>query len=297
MVVARSMIRDLYEGRQMARVMSLTFIVFMLVPMLAPSIGQLILAAGSWRMMFSLFGAFAAVIWVWLMLRLPETLHPEHRMTLAIDHIMGATRRVLADRASLWYTVAVALLFGSIMGYVSMVQQIFGEVFHRPAIMPSMFALCAAAMAVGSVINAKVVGRYGMRIVSQCGLLLFIGAALLHLIVAGVGFEQLWSFVLLQALTLSAVGFMLANFGAMAMENMGEMAGIAAAIQGFIGTVGGALFGALAGGLFNGSTVPLIASTLISGVAIFVCLFLAERGRLFQPHHPSAEQAMMQAGH
>jgi len=287
-VVARSMIRDLYEGRQMARVMSLTFIVFMLVPMLAPSVGQLILAIGTWRQLFIVFGVFAGAVWVWVLLRLPETLHPEFRMTLTLEHVVDAGRRVLSDRASLWYTLASTLAFGSILAYVGMVQQIFERVFLRPALMPTMFALCAAAMAGGSFGNSRIVGRFGMRRVSHTGLLLFILITGLHAAVAGLGLERLWTFVLLQALTMSCLGFMAANFGAMAMEPMGEVAGIAAALQGSISTVGGALAGAAIGRYFDGSTLPLAAGAALCGLAALGCVLLAERGRLFQPHHPQA---------
>lgn len=288
-VVARSMIRDLFAGRQMARVMSLTFIVFMLVPMIAPSLGQLMLYVASWRFLFIVFGVFAAVVWLWLLLRLPETLHPEYRMTLTVGHILGAGKRVLSERASLWYTLAVTLSFGSMLAYVAMVQQIFQDVLRRPGLMPTMFALCAAAMAVGSFANAKIVERAGMRAVSQAGLLGFIAVNLAHVIVAASGRETLWSFVLLQALNMSCIGFMAANFGTMAMESMGEIAGVAASVQGFIGTVGGALIGAWIGDHFDGTTLPLTAGALICGIAILICVLSAERGRLFRPHHASSD--------
>ncbi len=150
MVISRSIIRDLYGGRQMARVMSLTFIVFIMVPIVAPSIGQLVLLLAPWRALFHVFFGFAAAVLVWVYFRLPETLHPEYRMTLTVSHVARAVSKVAADRASLWYTLSVALMFGSVIGYVGMMPQIFGAVFHRPSLMPSVFALCAASMGVTS---------------------------------------------------------------------------------------------------------------------------------------------------
>ena len=284
-VVGRSMIRDLYEGRQMARVMSLTFIVFMLVPMLAPSIGQLILAVGTWRQLFIVFGVFAAAIGLWVLLRLPESLHPEYRITLTVGHVTRAASRVLGERSSLWYTLASTLIFGSILAYVGMVQQIFAVAFQRPTLMPGMFALCAAAMAVGSYGNARIVGRYGMRRVSQTALLLFIACAALHSLVAAIGIEHLWTFVLLQSLSMMCMGFAVGNFGAMALEAMGDIAGVAASVQGSISTMGGAVVGAAIGYFFNGSTLPLTLGTLLCGLLSLLCVLVAERGRLFQPHH------------
>src|SRR6266851_7507578 len=127
--VSRSVIRDLYSGRHMARVMSLTFVVFLTVPVLAPSLGQLILLVAPWRAIFIACSVFAAIVWLWALLRLKETLHPEYRLTLTRSHVAGAIRLVLGNRASLCYTLALTVMFGSILAYVGMVAQIFSDVF------------------------------------------------------------------------------------------------------------------------------------------------------------------------
>ncbi len=159
--VSRSVIRDLYSGRHMARVMSLTFVVFLTVPMLAPSLGQLLLELGPWRYIFIACGAFASIVWLWAFARLPETLHPEYRMTLTVRHIAGAVSLVLGNRLSLFYTLAMTVMFGSILAYVGMVQQIFSDVFHRANLMPSMFALCAGFMGMAAFLNSRLVERSG----------------------------------------------------------------------------------------------------------------------------------------
>ncbi len=287
MVIARSVIRDLYGGRQMARVMSLTFIVFIMVPVVAPSIGQLVLLLAPWRALFYVFCAFAAAVLLWVYFRLPETLHPEFRMTLTAGHIAHAAGKVVGDRASLWYTLGVALMFGSIIGYVGMMPQIFAAVFHRPSLMPTVFALCAASMGVTSFLNSRVVERYGMRIISQAGLLIFITMSGLHVLVAALRLENLWTFIVLQGATMSCLGLIMANFGAMAMEQMGSVAGIAASLQGCTGTFGGALIATLMGQQFNGSTVPLALGALLCGLMSLGFVLLAEDGRLFQPHQQS----------
>ena len=284
MVISRSIIRDLYGGRQMARVMSLTFIVFIMVPVVAPSIGQLVLLAAPWRALFHLFCAFAAAVLLWVYFRLPETLHAEYRMTLTVDHVARAVGKVVADRASLWYTLSVALMFGSVIGYVGMMPQIFGAVFHRPSLMPSVFAVCAASMGITSYLNSRVVERFGMRIISQIGLLIFIAVTGLHTVVAVLRIETLWTFIVLQSATMSCFGLIMANFGAMAMESMGPVAGIAASLQGCTGTAGGALIAALMGLQFNGSTVPLALGALLCGLVALAFVTFAEGGRLFQAH-------------
>jgi MFS transporter, DHA1 family, multidrug resistance protein len=292
--VTRSVVRDLYSGRQMARVMSLTFVVFLTVPILAPSLGQLILLVAPWRYIFVVFAAFAAIVATWGFLRLPETLHPEYRLTLTRKHIVGAAKLVLGTRASICYTLAMMVMFGTIMAYVGMVQQIFSEVFHRPNLMPSMFALCAIFMGMAAYLNSRIVERLGMRLISHTALLAFIAVTGLHVVVAALGWEKIWTFVVLQAVTMACFSLAVSNFGAMAMEPMGSVAGIAASLQGFISTFSGALVGAFIGKQFNGTTMPLAAGAMCCGIASLGFVLLAERGRLFRAHHSSSEAKALQ---
>ena len=273
----------------MARVMSLTFVVFLTVPILAPSLGQLILFVAPWRYIFVVFAVFAAMVATWGFWRLPETLHPEYRMTLTRKHVLNAAKLVLGTRASIFYTLAMMVMFGTIMAYVGMVAQIFSEVFHRPKLMPSMFALCAIFMGMAAYLNSRMVERLGMRLISHSALLLFIAVTGLHVLIAMLGVEQIWSFVVLQSLTMAAFSLSVSNFGAMAMEPMGAIAGIAASLQGFISTFGGALVGILIGEQFNGTTVPLAAGALCCGLVSLGFVLLAEKGRLFRAHHSSSD--------
>ena len=286
--VSRSVIRDLYSGRHMARVMSLTFVVFLTVPVLAPGLGQLILVVAPWRGIFIACGAYAAIVWLWALLRLKETLHPEYRLTLTRSHVAGAVRLVLGNRASLCYTLALSVMFGSILAYVGMVAQIFSDVFHRAALMPIMFALCAVIMGFAAFVNSHFVERLGMRLISHTALLIFIGITAFHVVVAAIGREQLWTFVLFQAVTMAFFSLSVSNFGAMAMEPIGEVAGIGASLQGFIQSFGGALVGAAIGRLFNGTTVPLAGGALACGFTALVFVLLAEKGRLFKSHHTAS---------
>ena len=292
-IVVRSVVRDLYSGRQMARVVSLTFVVFIMVPIIAPSVGQLILLVLPWRFIFALFGIFAAVVAAWLAVRLPETLHPEYRMTLTRSHVAAAVRLVLGNRASLCYTLAVMLMFGSLIAYVATVEQIFTVTFHRPRLMPSMFALCAILMGMAAYGNSRIVERLGMRRISHAALLTFITVAVLHTVVAASGSEHIWTFVLFQSLTMATFSLSVSNFGAMAMEPVGSVAGAAASLQGFISTFFGALVGAFIGRQFNGTTVPLAAGAVVCGLLALVCVLVAESGRLFAPHHASKDAALL----
>jgi DHA1 family bicyclomycin/chloramphenicol resistance-like MFS transporter len=283
--VARSIIRDLYSGRTMARVMSLTFMVFLTVPILAPSLGQLILLGASWRDIFFVCGVFATAVGVWALVRLPETLHPEYRLTLDLGQVAGAVKLVLGDRMSICYTLATTVMFGALMSYVAMVQQIFADVFHRSSLMPGMFALCAGFMGMAAFFNSRLVERLGMRLISHTALLVYIGVTAVHLIVAALGEEHIWTFVVLQSFTMATFSLSVSNFGAMAMEPVGSVAGIGASLQGFVSTGAAALVGAVIGREFNGSTVPLAGGALCSGLIALIFVLYAERGRLFRHHH------------
>src|SRR6202166_1089584 len=292
-VVTRSVIRDLYSGRHMARVMSLTFMVFLTVPILAPSLGALILALAPWRYIFIVCGIFAAIICAWTLWRLPATLHPEYRLTLSYSHIVGAVRLVLFNRGSLCYTLAMSVMFGGIMAYVGMVQQIFGEVFHRANLMPAVFALCATSMGVAAFLNSKIVERFGMRRISHTALLVYLAITGLHAVVAALRLEQLWIFVAFQSATMACFALSVSNFGAMAMDPVASVAGIGASLQGFVSTLGGALVGALIGRQFNGTPLPLAAGSLCCGLASLLFVLLAEKGRLFRGHHSASEPPLL----
>jgi len=209
-------------------------------------------------------------------------------MTLTISHIRHAVTLVLGNRISVCYTLALAVMFATILAYVGMVQQIFADVFHRASWMPAMFALGAVTMGLAAFANSRIVERLGMRLISHAALLGFIAINGLHLLVAMTGREQLWTFVAFQAASMVCFGLSVSNFGAMAMEPIGSVAGIGATLQGFISTCLGALVGALIGRMFNGSTVPLVGGAVCCGVACLGLVLFAEKGRLFQRQHTSS---------
>jgi DHA1 family bicyclomycin/chloramphenicol resistance-like MFS transporter len=189
------------------------------------------------------------------------------------------------------------VMFGTIMAYVGMVAQIFSDVFRRPNLMPSMFALCAIFMGMAAYLNSRIVERLGMRLISHTALLLFIAVTGLHVLIAVLGKEQIWTFVVLQSITMATFSLSVSNFGAMAMEPVGSVAGIAASLQGFISTFSGALVGIIIGSQFNGTTVPLAAGQMICGIASLGFVLLAERGRLFRAHHSSSEPMITKGTH
>jgi len=270
----------------MARVMSLTFIVFLAVPIIAPSLGQLIMLFMPWYGIFFFLAAFGGGVALWALLRLPETLHPEDRQAVSPASMLAAAKLVLGNRYSLGYTIASTLLFGGLLGFINSVQQIFTDIFHAPNKFPIVFAGVASMMAVASATNARIVERLGTRRVSHTALLGFIAVAAVHLAIALSGHETIWTFAVLQALMMGCFGLAGSNFGSMAMEPLGHIAGTGSSIQGFISTVGGAAIGVVIGQSFNGTTVPVTLGFVILGVLALAVVFVTERGRLFRAHNP-----------
>jgi DHA1 family bicyclomycin/chloramphenicol resistance-like MFS transporter len=287
-VLAISIVRDRYSGRQMAKVMSLAFMVFMVVPIFAPSFGQVILLFAPWRWLFGLLAIYGLVTLVWTGMRLPETLQPEYRIPIEKKRLLFAARIVLSERTSIGYCLALTFMFGSLFGFVNSVQQIFYDVFHAPDIFPLVFAGAATSMAVASLINSRIVEKFGTRKVSHVAVLGFILIGLFHTILAIAGADTLWVFFIFQAAIMMCFGFSSANFGAMAMESVGKIAGTAASVQGFISTTGAALIGMAIGQSFDGTTIPITLGYTLCGIASLTAVLITEKGKLFRPHHEPA---------
>lgn len=285
-VVSRSIVRDRYSGARMARVMSMIFIVFLTVPILAPSIGQLLLLFVSWRGIFATLALFGTCVATWVALRLPETLEPERRRPLSAAHLSQAAWFVFSEPTSILYTLAMTTMFGSLLAYVSTVPQIFAGAFHAPRLMAGTFAFCAGTMGVASYFNSRIVERVGMHRISHIALISFIVITACHALVASRGDEPLVVFALFQAATMAAFGLAVSNFGAIAMQPMGAIAGSAASLQGVVSTIGGAAVGSLIGQQWSGSVFFLPAGALCCGIAALGCVLVAEKARLFRRLEP-----------
>ncbi|RIA37656.1 DHA1 family bicyclomycin/chloramphenicol resistance-like MFS transporter [Hephaestia caeni] len=282
-VVTVALVRDCYSGRAMARVMSLAFIVFMAAPVLAPTVGQTILLFGSWRLIFAMIGVISAGVLLWFWMRMPETLHPIDRMPLSFRRLAGGWRMTITDRWSLGYTLASTALMGALYGFINSVQQIVFDVFDAPKLLVLVFAITASTMAVANFLNSRIVMVVGTRRISHSALVGLILLSGLHLVVALAGWETLATFAVIQALTMGCFGLATSNFSAMAMENMGAIAGTASSVQGFTTVTVGALIGAGIGQAFDGTTVPLFLGFFVAGLIALAIVALVERGRLFRP--------------
>jgi DHA1 family bicyclomycin/chloramphenicol resistance-like MFS transporter len=286
-VIAVSVVRDRFGGRAMAEVMSLIFMTFMIIPIIAPSLGQLMMMFASWHHIFILMAVIAAAVLFWTWLRLPETLHPQDRRQIDLASILDGFRIVLSNRISIGYTLASTAVFAALFGFINSAQQIYVGIYGLGAWFPILFAIVAGLMAVSSFLNSQLVSRVGMRRLSHGALLGFLAVSSIWFAWSLTGPVPLVAFVSLFALAMVQFGWIGSNFNSIAMEPLGHIAGTASSIQGFIQTLGGGVAGAMIGQAFNGTVTPLAAAFCGVSVLGLVLVLVAERGKLFGSSSPS----------
>lgn len=286
-VITVSIVRDVFGGRKMAEVMSLIMMVFMVIPVVAPGTGQVIMLFGDWHWIFVFMAVIAVIVGVWMYVRLPETLAKEDVRPFTPRVIFDGFRIVLTNRVALCYTIASTFIFGALFGFINSAQQIYVGIYGLGVWFPVAFAAVAIFMALSSFVNAKLVGRFGMRTLSHASLIGFIAINFLWLVVQLVGPQPMPFFLFLAffSLAMFQFGWIGSNFNSLAMEPLGHVAGTASSVLGFMGTVGGSLIGAGIGQAYNGTALPMVAGYFIVSVIGLVFVLIGEKGRLFRPQN------------
>ncbi|ABI77639.1 drug resistance transporter, Bcr/CflA family [Hyphomonas neptunium ATCC 15444] len=282
--VASAVVRDLFAGRSMASFMSLVMTIFMIVPIIAPTIGQIILYVAPWEGIFVVLAVWGALMLGWTWFRLPESLPKEARRSLEIGSVMTAYLQVIRTRVSFGYMLASGLVFGSLFAFIASSEQVFRDVFDQGDTFAYWFAGIAAALAVSNFANSRLVEKVGMRRISHIALLTFMLSSLVLTLATLAWGENLAVFFPLFALGFACFGMMGSNFSALAMEPLGKIAGTASAAYGFATTMISSIIGMIIGSQFNGTTVPLTLGFVILGAASLVVILVTEKGRLFSRH-------------
>jgi len=282
-VISLTVIRDIYEGDRMAKVMSFIAAVFIFVPVVAPSVGALLLEVGNWRLLFWVCALLAGGAGVWL-LRLPETLDAAHQIKrLDVRSIACAARIVVTNRQAVGYTLGMAFVFGAFVSYLASSELVWEDVYGRGDQFPLIFGALAFVIGVAILVNGMIVDRIGSRRIFHGSLFIYMVTAGLALGVAllGGGAPNFWLFVVLLGLPLASHGLLIPNANSLAMAPLGEVAGTASAIIGAFSILGGALLGSVIDRMFNGTVTPMITGFFVASVAAFVVVLVTERGRLF----------------
>ena len=294
-----AIVRDLTSGRRMAQVMSLAITIFMAAPILAPGFGQLVLFAYPWQAIFVALGLYGAVIALWVFLRVPETLAPEARQPLSIQGVTNAYMTFITHKVAIGYTIASALCFGGLFGYIAASEQIFLELFAVGDLFFVFFGVIAGALGAATLANARFVERFGMRRLCHGAALVFVISNILHLVIIATIGESIWAFMFFMCISFFCIGLIGPNSSAIALEPMGRIAGAAAAANGFAGTTIAGVLGGLIGSFYNGTTTPLILGFAVLGIVSFAIILWVENGRLFETsarRNTAAEEAMLADG-
>ncbi|HHG91090.1 MAG TPA: Bcr/CflA family efflux MFS transporter [Devosia sp.] len=286
-VIAQSIVRDRYQGRAMAEVMSLVFMVFMVVPVIAPAIGQLLLLTGPWWTIFLFMSALSLLIGLWTFVRLPETLDPGNRRPLTLGAITDGFRIVFTNRLAMFYSLANMFIFGALMGFINSAQQIFVDIYALGPYFPVIFAMLGTMMAVSSYLNSRIVRRFGVRRVSHFALTVFIVFSGLWLLTSLSGPMSMWVFLGFFGVVSFMFGWTAANMNSLSMEPLGAVAGTASSVFGFTQTIGGALIGLVIGRAFNGTIMPLATGYFVAGLIAIGAVLVAEKGHLFGTSMPA----------
>ena len=290
-VVAVSIARDRHRGTEMARVMSLVTMVFMVVPLLAPTLGQGVLWVADWRWVFGVMAVGGLAVAGWAATRLVETLAVEHRRSLSPRAVGRAVREVVTHRETIVATLAMMMINGALMAYVTSSQQIFQETFVVGAWFPVLFAVIAVAISVAAFANARVVGALGTARTARRALHVFIAVAAVHSVLALSGHLPLAAFEILTCAQMMCSGFVGSNLNALAMEPMGHLAGTASSVIGAVTIVGSAVIGGAVGNAYDGTARPFVVGTLALVILTRAILVLLPR-----PADPSAPATVAARG-
>lgn len=283
-VIATSIVRDCYAGRRMASVMSLAMMVFIAVPVIAPSFGQAVMLLTQWRGIFVVLMLYGVLALIWSALRMPETLPISERKSLAIRDVLGAYRQTVTNRQTLGYALAAGCVMGALFAFVFCSQQVFTGIYGLGRYFPIAFAGIAVGTAFGGFFNARFVGKVGMRVISHGALVGFALVAGIVLVAAKLAMLPLPLFIVLSALMMFAFGLMIANFTALAMEPQGHIAGTASSLYGAITTLLGIGIGTTIGQDYDGTLLPFAFGFFLCTLAALTIVLVVEKGRLFKPH-------------
>lgn len=277
-IVSMSVVRDLYQGREMAKVTSIIMGFFIIVPALAPAIGQAIVTFAPWSALYYVLLGQGVLILFWFSMRQPETLNPDYRREFSLRQIASRAWEVITNRISFWYTVAAGIVFGAFVGYLITSPQVFKDLYGIDEKFPLYFGGLAIVIGCASFFNARLVGRFGMRNLCLMAVTMQMLASTLFFIAAWMqgGVLPLPIFMTWAAINFFMMGFLFGNFNAIALEPLGHIAGIGAAIVGSLSTVISLGLGQAIGAAYNQTLLPLLGSFAVFGFASMLVMKWAD---------------------
>lgn len=275
-----SIIRDIYSGDYMARIMSFVTAFFILVPVVAPAIGKTILDAYGWQAIFYMQLIMGFVVMVWFWKRQPETLHPEYKVPFSRHEFTDGFKEFIKHRDTVAFTLISGLCTGAFLVYLSASQHVFEEQYGLVDEFPYIFATLAVSIGLSTFLNGTMVMRFGMRKLAFTALSAFCAIAMIYVLVFwGEANPPVWLLVVFLSFQFFCLGFMWGNFRSIAMEPVGHIAGIAAAINGFFSTIISIPIASFIGKFVDHTVLPMFIGLAICGfLSLAVFLGAGRRG-------------------
>lgn len=275
-VSAVAIVRDKFHGREMARIMSLVMVIFILVPTVAPTLGQGILFFGSWRLIFLLYIILSIMLTIWLAFRLEETLAPENRIPFRLGNLWHGLKEVVKCRLTVCYTICMGLSFGAFIGYLNSCQQIFQVQFQTGKLFTVYFGGLALVFGLASLVNSKFVEKLGMRYICSRSTLCITASSALFLGLHYIMPVQFWMFLVYAGLMLFCFGLMFGNLNALAMEKMGHIAGLASAVIGASSSAISMVLGTYIGQQYDNTLIPVTEGFLVLSILSLIIMKMAK---------------------
>ena len=277
--VVLAIVRDQYEGRAMARIMSTIMSIFIMVPVFAPSIGQAILLAGGWRAIFGVLLALALIVLFWFGRRHPETLAPRHRLPFSFKKIALALVEVGCHRVALSYTIVTGFVMGAFLGYLSSAQQIFQGLYGQGRLFPLIFGMLGLSVGSALFFNSRLVMRLGMRKLVERAMTVLAALSSAYFVFAYFwgGRAPLWTLIVFFLAAFFCIGYLFGNLNAIAMRPMGHIAGTASAVIGSLSTFLAVPIAFLIGRLYNATTLPLVGGFALLSITSLVIMHWVNR--------------------
>jgi len=280
-IVVVALIRDQFEGRDMARVMSFIISIFILVPIVAPAMGQVLLIVADWRAIFYAFLVLTIISLTWFSFRQEETLAPGHRIPFSPRRVVGRMREIGGTRVTMGYTLVTGLMSGSFFGYLNSAQQIFQLQYGLGKMFPLYFAVLAFSLGLATLLNSRLVVRFGMQMLVGSALIFIAVLSIVFLLFSWVlaGHPPLWTLMFYLLLSFFSVGMLFGNLNALAMEPLGHVAGTGSAFIGSVSTLIAVVAGTVIGQSYAGTILPLVIGFAVLSLLSLVMMRWAEAGR------------------
>lgn len=279
-IVSLALIRDQYSGNAMAQITSLVMTIFILVPAIAPSLGQIILTFYSWRAIFIVLFIVGLITWIWFGFRQHETLPKFSRKQLSFKDLSFGFKETFSKPTTVICMLISGLLFGVFVGYLGAVQDIFASLFKVGDRFPLYFAVLALAIGASSFFNSRFVMALGMRkliFIAFLSMAIISNLFVTYLVYFQIGIPPLWMFMMYMVLTFFSVGFLFGNLNALAMEPLGHIAGMGSALLGFSQSTISVIIGIILGHYFHDDIVPLVLSFSTISIVCLLILILESR--------------------